>query len=48
MSAQVKRKIRNTPEDSLQENVKKRKQDLSWLFNGLQGTEPFTGMGSKT
>ena len=42
MSAVSKRKFRVT-EGNSEGNVKKKKQNLTWLLDGLAGADPFTG-----
>lgn len=43
MSVQAKRKNRGLQEENLPSNVKKRKNDLAWLSEGLNGPDPFAG-----
>jgi len=43
MSEKPKRKIKSSKDADVQGGAKKRKEDLTWLSDGLAGSEPFTG-----
>lgn len=42
MSEKPKRKSKSSKDADVQGGAKKRKEDLSWLSDGLAGSEPFT------